>query len=91
MEKNVGLRASSLSLKGSVLTSVSLMILELGGSSLLSCWMLMAFLKSTDNRRGASFAVDPLHKIAPMEEKILPVTAHRKGKAGKKGKGSKKA
>ena len=28
-----------------------------GGSSLLSCWMMMAFIKSADNRRDASFAV----------------------------------
>ena len=28
-----------------------------GGSSLLSCWMLMAFLKGSDTRRSASFVV----------------------------------
>ncbi len=30
-----------------------------GGTSLISCWMLMAFIKSSDTRRNASFAVRP--------------------------------
>jgi hypothetical protein len=30
---------------------------------MLSCWMMMAFLKSADNRREASFAVTPGEKI----------------------------
>ena len=28
-----------------------------GGSSLISCWMLLAFLKSADTRQNASFSV----------------------------------
>lgn len=28
-----------------------------GGTSLVSCWMLLAFVKATDTRRDASFVV----------------------------------
>ena len=41
-------------------TGVTFPFISRGGSSLISCWMMMAFLKSADNRRGASFAVRPM-------------------------------
>ncbi|MBR6353911.1 MAG: FtsW/RodA/SpoVE family cell cycle protein [Oscillospiraceae bacterium] len=40
-------------------TGVTFPFVSKGGSSLLSCWMMMAFIKSADNRRDASFAVRP--------------------------------
>ena len=41
-------------------TGVTFPFVSRGGTSLLSCWMLMAFIKSADNRRDASFAVRPV-------------------------------
>lgn len=41
-------------------TGVTFPFVSRGGSSLISCWMLMAYLKSVDNRQGASFAVKPM-------------------------------
>ena len=38
-------------------TGVTFPFVSKGGTSLLSCWMMMAFIKSADNRRDASFAV----------------------------------
>ena len=40
-------------------TGVTFHFVSRGGSSLLSCWLLMAFIKGADNRRDASFAVRP--------------------------------
>ncbi len=40
-------------------TGVTFPFVSKGGTSLISCWMLMAFIKSADNRRDASFAVSP--------------------------------
>ena len=41
-------------------TGVTFPFVSRGGTSLLCCWMLMAFIKSADNRRDASFAVRAL-------------------------------
>jgi len=41
-------------------TGVTFPFVSRGGTSLLSCWMLMAFIKSADYRRDASFAVRPV-------------------------------
>ena len=38
-------------------TGVTFPFLSKGGSSLISCWALLAFLKSADTRRSASFSV----------------------------------
>ncbi len=45
-------------------TGVTFPFVSRGGTSLLSCWMMMAFIKSADNRRGASFAVRPAARDA---------------------------
>ena len=50
-------------------TGVTFPFVSRGGSSLLSCWMMMAFLKGSDTRRGASFAVRPERVIRAPEEK----------------------
>ena len=49
-------------------TGVTFPFVSRGGSSLLSCWMMMAFLKSADTRRDASFAVRPGEKIRSVED-----------------------
>ncbi|MBR5342986.1 MAG: FtsW/RodA/SpoVE family cell cycle protein [Oscillospiraceae bacterium] len=41
-------------------TGVTFPFVSRGGSSLLSCWMLMAFLKGSDTRKDASFVVSPV-------------------------------
>ena len=38
-------------------TGVTFPFVSKGGTSLISCWLLMSFIKSADNRRDASFAV----------------------------------
>ena len=48
-------------------TGVTFPFVSRGGSSLLSCWMLMAFLKGADTRRDASFVVRPVKNIEEYE------------------------
>ena len=50
-------------------TGVTFPFVSRGGSSMLSCWMMMAFLKSADNRREASFAVRPGETIRSMGDR----------------------
>ena len=38
-------------------TGVTFPFVSKGGSSMLSCWMLLAYIKAADTRRGASFVV----------------------------------
>lgn len=54
-------------------TGVTFPFVSRGGSSLLACWMMMAFLKGADNRRDASFAVKPgdrLQSAPPPGEEV---------------------
>lgn len=49
-------------------TGVTFPFVSRGGTSLLSCWMLMAFIKSADTRREGSFAVRPATAETAAEE-----------------------
>lgn len=49
-------------------TGVTFPFVSRGGSSLISCWLLMSFIKSADNRRDASFAVRSVRKIGVGED-----------------------
>ncbi len=51
-------------------TGVTFPFVSRGGTSLLSCWMLMAFIKSADNRREASFAVRSAAQDAEGKEDL---------------------
>lgn len=58
----------SLNILGAVdllpLTGVTFPFVSMGGSSMISCWGLMAYLKAADTRQNASFALR-LSKLAP--------------------------
>ena len=49
-------------------TGVTFPFVSKGGTSLISCWLLMAFIKSADNRRGSSFAVSTARRAGWEKE-----------------------
>ena len=51
-------------------TGVTFPFVSRGGTSLLCCWMLMAFIKSADNRKDASFAVRSVSTDSDAEEDL---------------------
>jgi len=59
-------------------TGVTFPFVSRGGTSLLSCWMLMAFIKGADNRRDASFAVRPGERLRSIGD---PTGKGKEGKA----------
>ena len=87
-------------------TGVTFPFVSRGGSSLISCWMLMAYLKSSDNRRDASFAVEKgelrdtqaalrtIHRERwenDYEEEDVPlIVQHEKGKKSRREKRAKR-
>lgn len=52
-------------------TGVTFPFVSRGGSSLISCWLLMAFIKSADNRRDASFAVRSARRLGGEEDEDM--------------------
>lgn len=50
-------------------TGVTFPFVSRGGTSLLSCWMMMAFIKGADTRRGGSFVVRPVAELFPAPSK----------------------
>ena len=51
---------------------------------MLSCWMMMAYLKSADNRREASFAVRPGETIRSAGDREAVREARLERRAAKK-------
>lgn len=50
-------------------TGVTFPFVSRGGTSLLSCWMLLAFIKAGDTRKGASFVVRPADEKKKVRSK----------------------
>ena len=53
------------------LTGVTFPFVSMGGSSMISCWGLMAYLKAADTRQNASFALR-VPKLAPEKKAPAP-------------------
>jgi len=49
-------------------TGVTFPFVSVGGSSLISCWALLAYIKATDTRKGASFTIKDPRKIHDYNE-----------------------
>lgn len=66
-------------------TGVTFPFVSRGGTSLLSCWMLMAFIKGADTRRGGSFVVRPSAELFSSERRLQEknAAAARKRKGGR--------
>ena len=54
------------------LTGVTFPFVSMGGSSMISCWGLMAYLKAADTRQNASFALRA-PKLAPEKKPPAPL------------------
>ncbi|MBQ6808963.1 MAG: FtsW/RodA/SpoVE family cell cycle protein [Firmicutes bacterium] len=69
---------AALNVLGSVdilpLTGVTFPFVSNGGSSMISCWALLAFIKAADTRQGASFAVRSKPLICPRQDDIQKET-----------------
>ena len=50
-------------------TGVTFPFVSRGGTSLLACWMMMAFIKGADTRRGGSFVVRPVAELFSVSAK----------------------
>ena len=61
-------------------TGVTFPFMSRGGSSLISCWMLLAYVKGSDNRREASFAVRNAENYTRPEEPGLKEEMPGRGK-----------
>jgi len=49
-------------------TGVTFPFVSIGGSSLISCWAMLAYIKATDTRKGASFTVKDPVKMHDLNE-----------------------
>jgi len=49
-------------------TGVTFPFVSVGGSSLISCWAMLAYIKATDTRKGASFTIKDPTKIHDNNE-----------------------
>ena len=49
-------------------TGVTFPFVSMGGSSLISCWALLAFIKATDTRKSASFIIKDPSKMHDYNE-----------------------
>lgn len=62
-------------------TGVTFPFVSKGGTSLISCWMLLAFVKASDTRRDASFVVRPQagRRVRPEEDEAADEDGDEEG------------
>ena len=63
-------------------TGVTFPFVSRGGSSLLACWMMMAFIKGADTRRDGSFVVRPAAQLFENAKRTAQRRAQKKGGRG---------